>query len=356
MKTNVSLLRHLAAIAALLLPAATLPSFAQTTATTDPVGFLTMNINGGGSASAPVYTFTTLGLMNPVAFQSTTTSVGGSATLADSTATWTDNQYNSTTAGAPPTNFVEIVSGPGAGTTYDITATNAAAKSLTLDGPLLAAITSGASYKIRPHWTIASVFGATNQGGLGAGSVVSADQIQLFRNAGYVSYYYQTSGFGGTGWRKGGAPTVDASANVIYADDGILIQRLQSAPVSLVISGAVKTGQTSLPVLTGYSLLGNVYAAGMTLADSGLYTTDPTTGLAGGSVVSADQVMFWNAAGTGFDNYYYQTSGFGGTGWRKSGAPTVDASPTPIPVGAAVFIQRIGAAFNWIAPQHPTTF
>ena len=155
MKTIASLLRQLAAVAAISALTVT-GADAQTTATTDPVGFLTMNISGGGSATAPVYTFTTLGLMNPVAFQSTTTSVGGSTTLVDANATWTDNLYNSTAAPVaprtvtPPTHFVEIVSGPGAGTTYDILATNDAANSLTLGGPLLAGIVSGASYKIRP--------------------------------------------------------------------------------------------------------------------------------------------------------------------------------------------------------------
>ncbi len=85
-----------------------------------------MSIAGGGTASAPKYTFATLGLMKAVAFQSTTTSAGGSTTLADPNATWTDNLYNSTTVGAAPTHFVEITSGPAAGTTYDILATNAA--------------------------------------------------------------------------------------------------------------------------------------------------------------------------------------------------------------------------------------
>ena len=354
MKTNPSLLRHLAATAALLFTAATAPSFAQTTATTDPVGFITLVIGGGGVTGAPVYTFTSLGLLNPVLFQSTTTSVGGDTTLVDANATWTDNLYN--TNGTDPSHFVEILSGPGAGTQYDITGTIAATHTLNLGDPLLAGIASGASYRIRPHWTLATVFGDTNQNGLASGSVTSADQVQLFRNQGYTTYYYQTVGLGGTGWRKaGGVSGTDAKNAVIYPDDGILIARQQSAPVSLVISGAVKTGQTSIPVVSGYSLLGNVYAAGMTLANSNLYTGNSATGLAPGSVTSADQVMFWN--GTGFTSYYYQTIGLGGTGWRQAGGVSgTDASATPIPVGAALFIQRAGAPFNWVAPQTPASF
>jgi uncharacterized protein (TIGR02597 family) len=325
-------------------------SLAQTSSSaTDPIGFVTMSISGTGGSGHAAYSFTTIGMLNPIAVESTTTSSGGSATLVDPNVTWADNQYND--AGGQITYFVEIVSGPGAGTTYDITATSAANHSLTLSSSLLSAITSGASYKIRKHWTVASVFGATNQGGLAGGNSITADQIQLFRNGGYVTYYYQTTGLGGVGWRKFGAPFIDASAGIIYPDDGMVIARNQSAGVSLVIHGAVKTGQTSIPVQSGYTLLGNVYAANMTIGSSNLYTGNPATGLAGGNSVTADQVLFWN--GTGFATYYYQTSGFGGTGWRLFEAPTVDASATVIPVGAALFVNRSGAAFDWIAPQTP---
>jgi len=351
MKTNASLLRSLAAAVVLAFDTATHTSFAQT-ATTDPVGFVTIAIAGGGAQGAPVYTFASLGLLNPVAFQSTTTSVGGDAAIVDSAATWTDGLYN--TNGANPSHFVEVTSGPGAGTKYDITGTVQATKTLNLIGPLLAGITSGASYKIRPHWTLAGVFGATNQNGLSGGNINSADQILLYRGSGFVTYYYQTSGAGGQGWRKKGDSFTDASSSVIYPDDGILIARQQNASVSLTINGAVKTGQTSIPVVSGYSLLGNVYAAGMTLSSSNLYTGDSATGIASGNINTADQVLFWN--GTGFDTYYYQTSGAGGTGWRKKGDSFTEAQNTAIPVGAALFLSRAGAPFNWVAPQSPASF
>ena len=200
MKTTTSLLCRLAAVAALLLPAATLRSFAQTTATTDPVGFVTIAVAGNGGSGQPAYTFTSIGMTNAVAYQATTTSVGGNSTIVDASSTWADNAYNG--AAGVITHYVEIVSGPGAGTTYDITATDSATHTLTLSQALLSTIVSGASYKIRPHWTLAGVFGATNQGGLTGGNSTTADQIQLLRGSSLFTYYYQTSGFGGIGWRK----------------------------------------------------------------------------------------------------------------------------------------------------------
>ena len=355
MKTTTSLLCRLAAVAALVFPAATLPSFAQTTATTDPVGFVTIAVAGNGGSGQPAYTFTSIGMTNAIAYQATTTSVGGATSIVDGSSTWADNAYNG--AAGVITHYVEIVSGLGAGTTYDITGTTAATHTLTLLQPLLGTIVSGASYKVRPHWTLATVFGTGTAVTLGKGTSTTADQVQLLRGSSLETYFYQPSGFGGEGWRKIGAAATDAGGTVIYPDDGIIIARLQSAATSIVVQGAVKTGQTSIPVLAGYTLLGNVYASGMTLTSSGLYTGDPNTGVAVGTSTTADQIQFWNPGTLGLDTYFYQPSGFGGAGWRKIGAAATDAGITPIPVGTAILINRIGgAAFNWIAPQHPTSF
>ncbi|WP_395737002.1 TIGR02597 family protein [Prosthecobacter sp.] len=335
-----------------------LASIAEAQETTDPVGYVTIAVSGNGGSGQPKYTFTTLGMTNFVAFQSTTTSAAGSTTLVDPNATWADNAYNG--AGGAISYYVEITSGARAGTTYDITATSAASHSLTLSQALATGVASGDSYKIRPHWTIASVFGTTNQNGLASGNSSTADQILVWNPAiqGYATYYYKTSGFGGTGWRNFGAPLVDASASVIYPDDGFIIARNQSADVTLTIAGAVKTGQTSIPAFTGYTLLGNVYAASMTLQSSGLYTGDASTGVAPGSSTTADQILIWNPATTGYDVYYYKnTPGLGGTGWRSTASAFMDAATTSIPPGTAIFINRVsGSGFNWVAPQHPPSF
>ena len=326
---------------------------AQTSTVTDPVGFADITVAGNGGSGTAAYTFTAIGMTKVVLRQGTTTSAGGATTLVDTTATWADNAYNG--ANSAVTHYVEIVSGPGAGTIYDITGTSASGQSLTLSQPLLASITSGASYKVRQHWTIASVFGTTLQGG----SSTTADQVQLFHNGSYVSYYFQTGTPRGllNTWVQSGFPNADAGSTIIYPDDGVLVARYQSAGVSVTIQGAVKTGQTSIPVLTGYTLLGNVYASGMTLANCNLYTGNSTTGVLGGSSTAADQVMFWD--GTNFVSYYYQSGTPRGVqnAWVKSGFPNTDVgSTTAIPVGAALFIKRSGAQFNWVVPQFPTTF
>ena len=327
---------------------ATSSATAQTTATTDPVGFITLNVAGTGGVGANKISFTGLSLTRPVEYQGSAETVGASA-LTDNEATWTDGQFN---AGAEKY-FVELTSGAGAGTTYDIATTTAATKTITTAQPLVGAA-NGVTFKIRKHHTLGYVFGPNNESGLGGGTSTSADQILIWNGTGYDTFYYQTSGLGGVGWRKGGAPAVNVTNNPIYPEDGVIVKRQQSANVGVILMGAVKTGQTSIPVGVGINIFGNVYAAPLTLADSGLYTGNSGSGLNGGTSTSADQVLIWN--GTGYDTYYYQTAGLGGVGWRKGGAPAVDASATPIPVGQSVVIKRqFAAAFNWVIAQHPAS-
>jgi uncharacterized protein (TIGR02597 family) len=289
----------------------------------------------------------------------------GASSLTDNEATWTDNQFN----GPNGAYFLEIVrptgqaiAVSGEGTTYDIATTVAASKTITTLQPLATGVTTGAVFKIRKHWTIASVFGPANEGGLGAGNSSTADQILIWNpvTLGYDTYYYSSGGLVGVGWRKAGSSPAnqDAGPSVIYPDDGVIINRQQAANVGLVLMGAVKTGQTSIPIANGVNFIGNVYAAPITFADSGLYTGDPATGVASGNSSTADQVLIWDPVALGYNIYYYSAGGLVGVGWRKSGSVPAnqDASATPIPVGQSVVVKRNAAGgFNWVVPQHPAT-
>jgi uncharacterized protein (TIGR02597 family) len=324
-------------------------ALAQTTATTDPVGFITLDVAGYSGGATSAISFKGLGMTRAVEYQGSAETVGTN-TLVDNEATWTDNQFN----GVNGAYFVELTSGTNAGSTYDIQTTTAGTKTITLAQNLGAGTTAPVTFKVRKHWTIATVFGPNNEGGLSGGSVTSADQILIYNGTTYDTYYYQTIGLGGVGWRKGGSPSVDVSSTVLFPEEGLVIKRKQATATNIVLLGSVKTGQTSIPVAPGTNIVSNVYAASMTLSSSGLYTGNSSTGVAGGSTTSADQVLIWN--GTTYDTYYYQTLGLGGVGWRKAGAPSVDASASVIPVGISMVIKRkIATGFSWIAPQHPAS-
>ena len=190
---------------------------------------------------------------------------------------------------------------------------------------------------------------------LTGGTLVTADEVLIYRPtanpARYDTYYYKTSGLNGTGWRSTASTSTPADTTPLLPTDGIIIRRHTAGNVSFALAGAVKLGQTALPVLPGINLLSNVYPSGtFTLGNSNLVGS----GLTGGTLVTADQVLIYNTTTNPpqYDTYYYKTSGLNGTGWRSTASTSNDASTTPIPFGASIIIQRINpGSFTWVAPQ-----
>lgn len=313
---------------------------------TDPVGFITLNVYGPASPGGSANSFLGLAFTQPVSYQATLSSASGT-TLTDSNATWTDNLYN----GANGNYYVELITGSGAGRMSQITATSGPSKSITTADNLSSFVATGTGYKIRKNWTLATVFGPNDESGLAGGTLVTADQILVYSTSAsqYLTYYYKTSGIGGTGWRSSASTSIDASNSPFLPTDGLTVIRHATGNVSFALAGAVKLGQTALPVVPGTNLLSNVYPSGtFTLGSSNLVAS----GLTGGTLVTADQVLIYNNSTNQYDTYYYKTSGIGGTGWRSSASTSIDASNTAIPFGASIIIQRNNpGSFTWVAPQ-----
>ena len=269
------------------------------------------------------------------------------SSLVDATANWAVDQFN----GVNGAHFVEIVKVSDdptnrlVGTRREIVGT--AVRTLTVNEPW-PEINGIVSYRIVRHLAVRS----NTSGNLRGGSSLSADSFQLWDGERYETYYYQTSGIGGIGWRKAGDQFADAGNTIIHPGQAIIFRRGETAPLHLVVRGFVKDGITPLEVQPGFNFLANPYASSMTLASAALHTGSPATGVASGSLLTADQVMVWT--GTHYDTYYFQASGLGGVGWRKVGNLTADASTNVIPAGSSIIIRRQhGSPFTWRIPAHP---
>ncbi|TDU70683.1 uncharacterized protein (TIGR02597 family) [Prosthecobacter fusiformis] len=326
-------------------------AMAQLTVYSDVAGFDTVSVAGTGGAESKL-TFAATEFLQSAKYLSVASAVGPN-TLTDSSATWSDDEFN----GNNGSHYVEIISvngsktGAGVGVTRSITDTEANSKTITLDEALPEGLIAPLEYRIVSHWTLAAIFGSANMAGLQGGSPLSADHVQLWNGTGYDSYYYQTSGIGGTGWRKLGDQSTDASNAIIRPEQNVIIKRVGSAGLPIVLSGWVKTGQTSFDIVPGFNFVPNPYSTAMTLASSGLYKGNAATGIAAGNVTSADQVMLWN--GSSYETFYYQTLGLGGTGWRKVGDQSMDASGASIAPGSSIILRRKNPdRFTWAIPQH----
>lgn len=331
---------------------------AQTAGISLPSSYATFTIAGTGGSGSAKLSVLAMPVTPDVLWQSasTTAVTAGGVTLIDSTGTtWTDNLYNAA-------HYLEVISvggsttATGVGTIRTISTTTASSKTITLSSAFATGISGTVGYRVRKYWTLASVFGASNSSGLQGGTAVTADQVLLWNGSGYDSYYYQTSGIGGTGWRKAGAQTADASGTLIPPTMPVMVKRGQSATLTLsgtgAITGTLKGGITVAGIVQGLNFVTNPYGADMTLASSGLYTGSSTTGVSGGTSSTADQVLVWNTTSNSFDAYYYLT----GTGWRKTTDASTDAAATVLATGTGFIISRGSATgFTWSMPQHPTS-
>jgi len=325
---------------------------------TDPVGFITLNIkgtNGLTAGTSSALSYLGLGMTQLVVKPGRITSVATNE-LVDANASWSDDQYN----GANGPHFIEITSGPLAGTIDDIVKTVAATKKIYTANDLASlgvGNISNQTYRIRKHWTLGSLFGPANEAGLlGGGSAATADNVLTFDplSQKFTTYYYKNTGFGGTGWRVSTNAGTDASGTILDIDRGFIVKRRTGSDLSLKLLGQVKLGQTYIPIETNNNITANVYASNLTLTNSQLYTGNSATGLTGGgSAASADNVLIFDVASQKYVTYYYKTGGFGGTGWRTSTNASVDVGSVPLPLGQSFLIKRkqVATPFEWVAPQ-----
>ena len=326
------------------------PASGQLTVYSDVAGFDTIQVNPA-SASGSKMTFASLPFIRDSKYLGSATALDANRQVVSvAGASWAPDAFS----GAAGSHYLEVTSVGGSKTAAQVGATRSILGNATGELQLAWALPEGLAvpfeFRVVRHWTLASLFGGSNSVGLRSGSVRSADHVQLWNGSGYDSYFYQTAGIGGTGWRRVGDQSTDASATVIRPDQNVIIKRVATGSLPVLVSGWVKNGQSAHGVVPGFNFVPNPFALPVTLAASGLYSGNPSSGLVGGTINSADQVLLWN--GTAYDTYYYQTSGVGGSGWRRVGSQNTDASGALIRPGFAVILRRKAAnGFTWNIPQ-----
>jgi len=72
--------------------------------------------------------------------------------------------------------------------------------------------------------------------GLASGDETWADQVMIWYGAGYDTFYFQTSGLGGLGWRRVGAQSTDASGTTIQPGSSLIINRKRAEGFTWAIS------------------------------------------------------------------------------------------------------------------------
>lgn len=175
-----------------------------------------------------------------------------------------------------------------------------------------AAIASLVNHRVtvRPHWTLASLFGT----GLGArfnaaASVATADQVLAWDGSAFTVYYLRSGDV--PQWRNIATGPANQDDAIVPPGVGVYVKR-QAGTVSLSIVGEVRTNRFVRAPYVGAQLLAAAYPVDLSPAD--LKLTSANGLLAGASPAGADQFLTWS--GSAFDTYYLRENTV--PEWRNS--------------------------------------
>lgn len=292
--------------------------------------------------------FLSLPLVRPAVFTGVIPTGGVSTSNGSTVLTFPADSFSGNLSASTAPHYLEISTGDYAGITSQIIANSNS--TLTLADDLSQVLVAGTTpVAVRPNWTLGTAF--PNGEGFQKGSTPNnSDTLVLYNvDTGLpTTYFYNLSA---NQWRTGLTPANNA---IIPPDSGIWIERKSTTSgFSIQLSGEVKVNQSAIFVggngATIRTLAPNLYPIdSVTLQNSGLYTGNSTTGLAGGTTPSnSDNLIVYDPSTSVPTTYFYNTSA---SEWR-TGLNT--ANTVKIPANASVMIVRKSnrPPFVWYLPR-----
>jgi uncharacterized protein (TIGR02597 family) len=319
---------------------------AQTTATTDPVGFVSYTVNANSDQKVGVP------MTQASVFSGAATSVSGTSV---------------TTSGVPALsgkNLLLVTSGSSAGSWEEIASSTGT--TVTLLAPI-SGFANSDSFVIRPFWTLGSLF---HNGGAvpispdpenPRGLVLLNDLTAVGINpASGASYLYHDGSILPAGWYENGT-FADANDTIVSPESFITVRNLTSSPVSLVFVGSVPVESSAIDVVRRPggqqdNLVLNQFPSAVTLANSGLNTSGAVTA-SPDPENPVDTLLVYSLSNTGLNpasssSYLYHDGSILPAGWYENGS-FADANDISIPAGGAIVIRK-GAGSDQVTKFAPS--
>jgi hypothetical protein len=314
----------------------TASAFAQTTATTVPVGFITVTIPGAtpptineesAAFAAPLY--------GSADFQGPVASV--SATQINFAGTpLTAGAFDQPGAVATPRAVrVKSAANPAAVGLLFLVSVNTANQVTVVGAPDLTTIlAANDTVEILRVNTIGSLFGTTAPILTSGASATVADNVYVLSKNGGADQWF-TYFHNGTNWRRPGS---GANQNniIIYPDEAVFIIHRGTSPVVLTVMGTVPSTSEQTDLYgAGSTFLANRFPADTTLLATGIHTS--AGWVTGGSAGAADKVYAWDTVARTWRTYFHN-----GTSWRRTGSGA-SQDVTVIKAGSGMILQRQSA-------------
>lgn len=300
---------------------------AQTSVTTDPVGFVKLDLQPG---------LQTIGLpmvQSAVAAGAVASNDGSSITL--------EGQVDALGSGA---HFVEVTAGPAdaalVGERFEVS--GASGSTISIDAgsarntiSLADVNLTGYNVVVRPHVTLAEAFPPAD--------LQVNDQVLVFNPAtgGFDTYTLTADIFGGApSWQRGGA---NQNGLVLAPGQGAFYRNSSSSATSVVNLGEVRVNSFRQPLSAGLSQISEGHPVDNS-PQSRVMTQDQ------GFEVN-DQILVFNASTGGFDTYTYTADIFGGApSWQRGG--TNHNASELFQANQSVFVRKASADPFYEAPAN----
>lgn len=317
-----NIIKHLTALGSGLLVFSS-SLLAQTTVSTDPVGYVTIDIEGGGTNI-----ISNAGLLQPISSVGVG-AVANEVVLNVSNVNYMENEFANT-------HYVQFTES-GDWSAIESNTVN----SISLETPV--ANGTDLAFVVRPLNTLDSLFGSDNSAGFTGGSSFGvSDKIFIWDSVeqAFVGFYY----YNNTTNRWQDISNNPQSA-IVYPDESMVVLAIND--FKLTFSGSVQTDSTS-GLIAGSgktSVVPNPYSVDLKISQSKFDSV-----LNGGSSFGlADNIFVWDSNSQGFTNFYYYNNV--ANEWQNISNRSVTDSDVIPAGGVAVVIKRSPGDVNWNMDQ-----
>lgn len=326
---------------------APLASMANTSATTDPVGFVKLTLEPGVQSVG-------ISLLNPAEIAglvesntASTVTLAGAHSVEEALVAGTAYYLEVASGDLWEGERFEINVAGSSGSTLAIV--DSSRNTVNLDSINLA----DHSICVRPHMTLAQVFDKSKL--TGSASSGTADQVQLFdvTSQQFVTYFLHRDAFTQVQtWRQIGGGSTSFDNLVIPPGTGAFFRRNGPVPVELVtVLGEVRTNAFRQPLGAGRNLVSEGHPLNNSPANRFMTVANGFT--ASSSSGTADQVEIYDSATGQFATYWFHNDPFTQVQtWRRIGDGSTNHTQTVITAAdKAVFIRKLSADPHYEAPK-----
>jgi uncharacterized protein (TIGR02597 family) len=331
---------------------------AETTLTTDPVGFTTTSCLGNSD------TYLGIPFTRPPEFTGTVQSITNSTLTVNGTPGWANNQFIYA-AGTQPKHYYVLIGDGGAinpkeGHIYALTTNGSNTLSVDTSFDNLTGVVANTKVTLIPYWTPATIFPLSDAG-------ASTDSPPTYKtellipntsasgiNLPPAATYFFVSNGSNVGWRLVGDNSTDHGDDPLLPDNYLIVRNANGAPeLPLTPTGTVLKSKVAVPILaSGSQQQDNPVAMlrplDMALDANGLAPID-------NSFVQGDQLLLFDNTQQKIGKQASRVYTFN-DGWRLA-TDNLDHSKDIIPSGSAMLVRKAaklgGATVFWInAPMY----